>query len=326
MHQLTPSNFKNFHTFRLEWQPGPGGRLDWFAKDHRVNSTFSKTIDGRGQDWVRAFTIKDQSLKNSTGAQIPVEPSYLIMNTAISSTWGFPDDFELTGCKTKCYDCSNVTCACNFRPGFCNMMKSSRVAMYLDYVRVYQSTNNSAHVGKPHTVGCDPVEYPTKEFIIGNEDRYMRAPPFGNDDKNALKKKIKNGGGKCTTNLDCGGVEDFEDNTEVGKAGRGECIEGDFSSGFFNRIQHGSRCKCHNGYTGPYCLADQKQDDELGASALTNNTSLFQNMSRPALPAKFIEILVCMMVAMISVGFIHVSRTRNEIDKSYQRIPSQEDE
>lgn len=164
MHQLTSSHFKRMHTFRLEWQPGPGGRLDWFTKDYKVNSTFSKTGDGRGQDWVRAFTIKDDSL-NLTGAHIPIEPSYLIMNTGISSTWGFP--YNIPDSCPLCHDCNNATCACSFQPGFCNMMKESRVAMYIDHVRVYQTTNHSAHVGHPHSLGCDPVQYPSKEWIKG---------------------------------------------------------------------------------------------------------------------------------------------------------------
>lgn len=37
MHQLTHSNFERTHKFRLEWQPGPGGRIDWFSQGYQVN-------------------------------------------------------------------------------------------------------------------------------------------------------------------------------------------------------------------------------------------------------------------------------------------------
>jgi len=324
MHQLTPANFHTLHTFRLEWQPGPGGRLDWFAKDHRVNSTFSMSGDGMGQDWVHAFSIKDESL-NITGAQIPAEPSYLIMNTGISSTWGFPD--SVPDSCAKCYDCNNATCACSFNAGFCNMMKEANVAMYIDYVRLYQSDDDSAHVGQPHSVGCDPVGYPTKEFIKGNEYRYMRGPPFGFDDTAPLEKKVKNGGGKCTANADCGGgVEDTDahTDTEGQSSGRGECEQGEFSQGFFKGAVKEARCKCYDGYTGPFCLANDNKDDAPGAMELRSNTILFENFPAPTLPIGLIVSFSFMMISMILYGFMHVVRNEREfkaLQSSYTRVP-----
>lgn len=37
LHQITPENYKRRNKFRLEWQPGDGGRLDWFAQGYKVN-------------------------------------------------------------------------------------------------------------------------------------------------------------------------------------------------------------------------------------------------------------------------------------------------
>ena len=114
MHQLVPAHFRRMHTFRIEWQPGPGGRIDWFTKGKkgtRANST--EAID-KDTEWVLAFTLKDDAIKSVMGSQIPNEPSYLIFNTAISSTWGFP--YDVPSYCPKCYDCSNVTCACAFYP------------------------------------------------------------------------------------------------------------------------------------------------------------------------------------------------------------------
>ena len=321
MHQLTPSHFNTMHTIRLEWQPGPGGRLDWFTKDHRQNATYSMTTDGLGQDWVRAFTVKDESL-NVTGAQIPVEPSYLIFNTGISSTWGFPKDTP-ADC-TKCFDCSNTTCACNFRPGFCNMMKDSNVAMYVDHIRVYQTQDHSAHVGEPHTVGCDPVGYPTREFIKGNEHRYMRAPPFSKNDKGPLKKRIHSGGGRCKHSSDCGGAG--SSNSKI----RGECMKDEYAQGFFNDPITESRCWCYMGFTGPFCLADVKMDDEPGAMEIRSMalSSLFDYLPTPALPTGLILYFSILLIGTVVYGFMQVLAEKRENrmkQESYSSVPLEEE-
>jgi len=320
MHQLVASHFRKKHTFRLEWQPGPGGRLDWFTKDYKVNSTFSMTGDGNGNDWVHAYGIKDQTLENITGAQIPVEPSSLIMNTAISSTWGFPWDVKET--CAKCYDCKNVTCQCSFYPGFCNMMEKSKVAMYIDYIRVYQSDNDDAHVGEPHMLGCDPVEYPTKEFIKGHEYRYMRTPPFGYDDKKPLKE-VKSGGGSCKKNSDCGGVDQPDspvlsdsrrDSVNDMVTGRGVCIEADFSTGFFGGLVSESRCQCNEEYTGPNCLAMNKHDDEPGALELRSQEKIFENLPTPTVPFVLVLSIAVLMIGLVITASQHVKAQKKEID------------
>jgi len=297
MHQMTQSHFESLHTIRLEWQPGEGGRLDWFLKDHRVNATFSMTGDGLGQDWVHAFGIRGESLGNTTGAQIPIEPSYIIMNTGISSTWGFP--YGVPDTCEKCYDCTNTTCACSFNPGFCNMMQNSEVAMKVDFVRVYQTTNHSAHVGQPHSVGCDPEEYPTKEYIKGHEYLYMRSAPFVYDDKFPLKK-IKNGGGKCKASDDCGDEK------------RGACVEG-VAQGFLNGKSEQKRCKCNDGYTGPHCKAVDKKDDLLGAWELSSNIRLFSHLPRPNFPITLSLSVILLTLLMICVMVVHVIGKKREI-------------
>ena len=85
--------------------------------------------------WTHAFSIDGSSL-SITGADIPREPSYLIFNTAVSSTWGFPFDTPAT-CK-KCFDCGDPTCACALPPGFCESLKGGKTSLLIDSVRVYQ--------------------------------------------------------------------------------------------------------------------------------------------------------------------------------------------
>ena len=249
MHQIVPEHFKTPHTFRVEWQvrpvfvqvsllthvsvvrvclialfhpsrqPGRGGRLDWFTKSHKRVDENGTVVhvegDGKGKDWEHSLYIPDFALDSAMGSKIPEEPSYLIFNTAISSTWGFPYSLP-DWCPKDCYDCNNPKCACSFQPGFCSMMKTGKVAFKIDSVRVYQSKDDDAHDGRPHTVGCDPVGFPTKEYIKGNEYMFMREPPFVFGDKHPLRK-VKTGGGTCTNHDQCGGGG--AENAEVGESG-----------------------------------------------------------------------------------------------------------
>ena len=183
--------------------------MDWFTKSYKKvdenGTVFHMEGDGKGQDWEHSLSIPDFALDVVMGSKIPEEPSYIIINTAISSTWAFP--YNLPDWCPKCYDCSNPKCTCSFNPGFCNMMKTGKVAFKVDSVRVYQSKNDTAHDGNPHTVGCDPVEFPTREFIRGYEYRYMRNPPFVYEDRHPLRE-VKRGGGECVVDGDCGGEDE----------------------------------------------------------------------------------------------------------------------
>ena len=50
-HQLTPSHFQKPHRFRLEWQPGPGGRLDWYVKNYKTDIDGNITYtEGEGKN------------------------------------------------------------------------------------------------------------------------------------------------------------------------------------------------------------------------------------------------------------------------------------
>ncbi len=197
--------------------------MDWFTKSYKIKDENGTTVhmegDGKGQDWEHSLYIPDFSLEKAMGSKIPEEPSYIIFNTAISSTWAFP--YNVPDWCPKCYDCHDPKCTCSFNPGFCNMMKTGKVALKIDSVRVYQSRNDDAHSGNPHTVGCDPVNFPTREFIKGYQYRYMRNPPFVYDDKLPLRN-VKRGGGVCVVDEDCGGgggdgetKDAAEDNHEI---------------------------------------------------------------------------------------------------------------
>lgn len=316
-HQLTPAHFKKPHTFRVEWQPGPGGRIDWYAKDHRINATLSMEGDGLGKDWVHVYGIKDESLSELMGSQIPIEPSYLIFNTAVSSTWGFP--FDVPDSCEKCYDCDDPTCACAMPSGFCKMLRETDVAMYIDSVRVYQSRDPSAHVGANHSVGCDPIDYPTKEWIKGHSYQYMRNAPFSFEDKGHPLQKVQKGGGACKIDDDCGASVSHVNLTEVyeGQAssrrhleepsvnteqGRGKCVSlSDFRSPMFAATQGAKKvCKCHPGFTGPHCLAEDHTDFSESAYKEKMGKSIFN-----AVPKLFISpFLVSALLGLFATAVV----------------------
>lgn len=169
MVQLNESHFNSMHTFRLEWQPGTdGGYIHWY-------------MDGKYR-----FGIEQEGLHAGEGANIPSEPSYLIMNTAISTSWGFPN--PPPGCKE--YDCKTATGQCGMFEGFCSNFPAQ---FKINHVRVYQNKNDSRQ-----TLGCNPREYPTTRWIAGHEYRYKR-----DVDEHPLKP-IVTGGARCTNNGECG--------------------------------------------------------------------------------------------------------------------------
>jgi hypothetical protein len=167
MVQLEKDHWDTFHTFRLEWEPGKDGYIHWYMDDE-----FRFGVEGEG--------LKPQK------TQIPTEPSYIIMNTAISTSWGFPT--PPPGCTL--YDCKDPNGQCGMNPGFC---KSLPANFYIDHVRVYQNKKN-----ENHTLGCNPKKYPTKRFIDAHAFRYK-----GGDEKLPLMPVLK-GGRKCQHDANCG--------------------------------------------------------------------------------------------------------------------------
>ena len=198
--RLHDTHYQDQHIYRVEWEPpekdGSGGYIKWF-------------IDGN-----LSYGVYGESLK-ITGAEIPSEPMYLIMNTAVSSNWGFPKPCP-DGCKCKCYECGKPECACALPPGYCDNFPAS---FEVDYVRVYQAVNEFKHV-----LGCSTKERPSDLFIKGHRKRYMT------EGGRSPLEPVKQGGAVCADDSDCGSSD------------MGVCTEK-------------GRCECLEGFIGPKCLA-----------------------------------------------------------------------
>ncbi len=198
---LTEDFYENYHRFRIEWEPpedaGYGGYVKWFIDDKLITA-----VDG-------------YDLHSTSQTEIPSEPMYLVMNLAVSKDWGFPDAW-FKNCSKKCWSCLDPDCACALPKSFCAHIPTS---LEIDSVRVYQPSNH-----RKYSVGCNPPNRPTREFIEVNKVVYKQP-----SEDNPLKE-IAVGGGICTTNDDCGTSE------------RGVC-------------SRNATCFCVSNWTGPNCLA-----------------------------------------------------------------------
>jgi len=198
--QLNTSHYTSHHMYRVEWEPaaedGTGGYIRWYADD------------------VLLFGVSGSNL-HTTGSEIPSEAMYLMMNTAVASSWGFPMPCP-EGCDCECHECGNLDCACALPTGYCENFPAS---FDIDYVRVFQAVGEESH-----SLGCSPENRPTSLFIKGHQKRYMET-----GDTTPLHP-IPKGGAPCRKNSDCGLNRN------------GFCS----SRGF---------CICKETYTGPTCLA-----------------------------------------------------------------------
>jgi beta-glucan synthesis-associated protein KRE6 len=131
----------------------------------------------------------DARALNLTGAIIPEEPMYLLLNTAISSTWGFPQPCP-DGCACDCFDCRKPECECAIPYGMCNNFPAY---FLVDYVRVYQAVGDDSQI-----VGCSTPTHPTSRYIKGHQSKFM-----SEGDKMPLQP-IAQGGADCTEDFECG--------------------------------------------------------------------------------------------------------------------------
>jgi hypothetical protein len=155
---LNHTHFSAHHIYRLEWEPSSsagGGYLQWYLDDEFI------------------FGIDGDDLAATTGAMIPTEPMYLILNTAISHRWGMPEPCDIAHCPMcwRCYDCTNPECQCSLPDGM-KGCKNLPAEMSIDYIRLYQDADNPTH-----TLGCSPPAFPTADYIAAHAAYYADWKP-----------------------------------------------------------------------------------------------------------------------------------------------------
>ena len=175
-HFLTPSFHEKMHRYRIEWEPpfenSTGGYVRWYL------------------DNVLFFGLSGDDLFEHSQTEVPSEPMYLIMNTAVSKDWGFPDAWFLN-CKHKCWSCLDPKCQeCALPKGYCDNLPAE---FEFDFIRVYQAVDDPKQ-----TLGCSPPKRPTKEFI---ESRLQN---YDIDGGTTPLQPIQEGGGSCHSDKHCG--------------------------------------------------------------------------------------------------------------------------
>lgn len=287
--QLNESYFGEFHNYRLEWELPDNdhnnhGYIRWFIDDQ-----FVMEIDGKSLH------------ESETGGEISSEPMYMILNTAISSQWGFPTKCP-TNCPCKTYNCRGGEFdTCGFSEGFCDMILQTPVEYKVNWVRVYQDKNDVKQ-----KVGCSTPERPTKTFIEAHESKYKL-----DEDVHPLKQ-IQNGGGTCSmtvgTNValpeSCGG--------EV----RGLCHATPHLSTF---LSSPGICRCHGNWTGPNCLSLVGYDDTIWEVPDTWSDLGF---SWPSLrgSGRGMIIVGIMMITVLLAPLALMKRRRRQRREGYKHI------
>lgn len=204
--------------------------------------------------------------------------------------------------------------------------------MYIDHVRVYQSYDVNAHVGANHTLGCDPPEYPTKEWIKGHSYRYMRNPPFSYEDKHPLRP-VQRGGGACLSNSDCGGdvkkpnltaVYEQGADTSTGRQldtpseGRGQCVLS-LAQGMFSVVSRvGNVCSCNDGFTGPHCMTLDHSDDSPSAYKIRTGVSPFSRVRSFEMPGFMLGTVVILLALLFALLLVRVREEKKERTSLYK--------
>ncbi|CEG42791.1 beta-glucan synthesis-associated [Plasmopara halstedii] len=199
--------YLDFVTYQLEWVTGKNGYVRWMLDGHPL---FEVTTE--------AFSKVPQNDKKNNPEKVMLEePMYLILNVALSKTWGTTPPNPGKECRGDGTDkVANAIC------------DSFPMYMKIDYIRLYQDRGDDLDEDNYMAVGCDPISHPTKKWIDAHIDEYV-------DDENPWKEV--SGKAFCTIDDDCTiGVS-------VGSAAlkTGKCVE--------NRCQ----CTYAASWGGPRC-------------------------------------------------------------------------
>jgi hypothetical protein len=161
--------YLDYVSYQLEWVTGDNGYLRWMVGGHPIFEIPAESVINTPQGG-------DEANPRLT---FPEEPSYIILNVALSAAWGTYPPNPGEPCRGDGDDeLTNFIC------------DSFPLYMKIDYVRLYQDTSSSSTMQHE----CDPASHPTRQWILDNEEEYV-------DVDNQLVEV--NGGAPCRDYRDC---------------------------------------------------------------------------------------------------------------------------
>ncbi|RLN44871.1 hypothetical protein BBJ28_00009698 [Nothophytophthora sp. Chile5] len=161
--------YYDFVSYQLEWVTGDSGYLRWMIGGHPVFEIPADTVVNTPQGGTKA----------NPQLTFPEEPSYIILNVALSSAWGTYPPNPGEPCRGDGTDEEN-----NY------ICDSFPLYMKIDYVRLYQDLSDDSDMAHE----CDPASHPTRQFILDNLSDYVDG-----DNENVEVT----GGAPCRDYTDC---------------------------------------------------------------------------------------------------------------------------
>ncbi|CAI5723515.1 unnamed protein product [Hyaloperonospora brassicae] len=209
----------DYLVYQVEWVTGKNGYVRWMLNGNPLYEVTTDTI-----------TKVPQNVGKTNPVKVMLEePMYIIMNVALSSSWGASPPNPGSECRGDgTNDLTNRVC------------DDFPMYMKVDYVRLYQDLGDDLPDDSLMQVGCDPKSHPTREWIEGHMDEFS---DFDNPAKTVYGKAF------CKTNDDC---------TIGNEAGyptlrTGICVE--------------SRCACSSiSWSGPRCTEAMSDVSEKSSS------------------------------------------------------------
>ncbi|GAB9469701.1 Beta-glucan synthesis-associated protein [Globisporangium polare] len=138
--------YQDFLVYQIEWVTGPTGYVRWMLAGQPLFEVPASAIVNPPQDGSKTNPVK----------VMIEEPMYMIINVALSSTWG-------TTPPNAGGPCRGTDAALN------KICDDFPMKMKIDYIRLYQDTSPASKM----QVGCDPASHPTKQWIADHIDEYQ---------------------------------------------------------------------------------------------------------------------------------------------------------
>uniref|UniRef100_H3GJH2 GH16 domain-containing protein n=1 Tax=Phytophthora ramorum TaxID=164328 RepID=H3GJH2_PHYRM len=213
--------YTDYVDYQIEWVTGSKGYVRWMLQG---NPLFEVTTD--------AFSNVPQNASKKNPQKVMLEePMSLILNVALSSSWGATPPNAGKECRGDgADDVTNKIC------------DSFPMYLKMDYMRLYQDLGDDLDADNYMQVGCDPASHPTKKWIEGHIDEYE-------DDDNQWKEV--SGKAFCSVDDDC---------TIGGNLGKtalktGKCVK--------------SRCQCtySSSWGGPRCTTAISSSSSSGSTS-----------------------------------------------------------